>query len=162
MKETKSEVLCLDCYCQQIIPSDCYFNTNYVSTTIKTQKEMLKELVDSGWVVNTNKISIIDTLDLYDALIANRSMSRFEENVKMVRFPLYEPNQLDNVIDGVQEINLFHGGIFIGDNAITIDMVIDIVKMLSSYVIFDGRKYVNFQDTMFMAIPAIIVDLAYY
>ena len=119
-------------------------------------------MVDSGWVVNTNQISIIDTLDLYDVLIANRFMSRFEENVKKVRFPLYKTNQLDNMIDFVQEINLFHGGSFIGDNAITIDMVIDIVNMLSSYVIFNGKKYVDFQDTLFMTIPAMIVDLAYY
>ena len=46
MKEINSKVLCLDCYYQQISPSDCYLDTNEVSTSIKTQKQMLKELVD--------------------------------------------------------------------------------------------------------------------
>ena len=72
MKEINSKVLCLDCYCQQISPSDFYLNTNEVSASIKTQEKMLKELVDSGRVLNSSQISIIDTLDLYDALIANK------------------------------------------------------------------------------------------
>ena len=69
---------------------------------------MRAQLRDSGWVVNEYMITNIETLDLYDSLVANKSIDRFAGSANTVLFPLYPPSQTDEVFDVVTEIRLCH------------------------------------------------------
>lgn len=75
----------------------------------------------------------------------------------MVRFPLYSPNECDNAYSIVKERNLHHDDSFIGD-----DTIVEMIDLLSVYVYFNGKKYVDFSDIIFVSIPANIVEFAYY
>ena len=61
---------------------------------------------DSGWFVNESMITNMETLDLYDSLVANKSVDRFAGSANTVLFPLYPPSQTDEVSNVMMEIRL--------------------------------------------------------
>ena len=79
-KHNNGRVVCLDCYCQQLDDSvDCIDKDNLIGD-FKIQNEMKEILRDKGWVVNEQKITSIEVLDLYESLITQKNIKRFEEN----------------------------------------------------------------------------------
>ena len=128
---------------------------------VKTHKGMLAELRDSGCNVNLGGITHIETINLYDLLVANKSMTQFEDNVNLVKFPIHKPDQYDTVFELVKYIDLNHRSSFISANTIDMDTGIDIIDFLSTYIYFDKHKYINYEYDTFMAVPSNIVNFAY-
>ena len=62
----------------------------------------------------------------------------------------------------VKNIQMHHGASSIGDDGIDLDIVADMIDLLSDFVYFDGRKYVDYEDNICMAVPAMIVYFAFH
>lgn len=92
-KFNNGTVLCLDCYRQQLDDSIPSLDRINLLGPIKIQQEMWAQLRDSGWVVNKSMITNMETLDLYDSLVADKSVDRFARSANTVLFPLYPPSQ---------------------------------------------------------------------
>ena len=92
-KNNKEKVTRLNCYFKQLHSS--VDNKDLVS--IIKMKEMIQELKESGWIINVGTIIKVETMDLYESLVAKKSFSWFEDNVPLVRFPLNSPNECGNV-----------------------------------------------------------------
>ena len=85
-------------------------------------------------MINVGNITKVKTVDLYESLVATKSFSWFEDEVQLVRFYLYRPNECDNVHSVVKEIDLHHGASFIGDDTIDMDTIAEMIDLLSDYV----------------------------
>ena len=82
--------------------------------------------------------------------------------MSQVKYPLYKPKELSDKINILRQVNLSYGGSFLSDNTIDMDLVIDILQLLASYVHFDGQKNVGFDDDLFLAVPSNIVQYAFH
>lgn len=73
---------------------------------------------------------------------------------------MHNPNSMDNIIKVVTEINLNSGSFFIADKDVELNMRVDILNIIATYTDFGGKKYVDFDDDLFMAVPRNIVEFA--
>ena len=158
--DNNGRVVCLDCYYQQLDDSVEFFENDNIMGDFKTHNKMKEILRDKGWVVNEQKISNIEMLDLYESLITQKSIDRFKDNAQLVRFPMHNPNSMNDIIEVVIEINFNNGGSFIADKDMELNMIVDIINIIATYVNFGGNKYVNFDDDLFMAVPKNIIEFA--
>ena len=159
-KDNNGRVVCLDYYCQQLDDSvNCIEKDNLIGN-FKTHNEMKEILRDKGCVVNEQKISNIEMLDLYESLITKKSIDRFEDNVQLVKLSMHDPNSMDDIIEVVTEINLNNGSSFIADKDMELNMRVGIINIIVIYVDFGGKKYVEFEDDLFMAVPKNIIEFA--
>jgi len=161
-KHNKGDVICLDRYCKQLDDSINSVDKAHLLGPIKTQEDMQAELRESGWVINDKKVTNMETLDVYDSLVANKSVDRFTSHAEKVLFPIYPPSQIDQVLEVVKDMRLCHGASFLADPSIDYNTIANVVVLLSTYVTFDRIKHVDYQDNMFMLVPANIVEFAYH
>ena len=113
---------------------------------------MIAELKKSGCNINLGGITHIKTINLYNSLVTNKMMYRFDNNEKVVRFVLHKMSEQENIIKVMKEINLNHEEFFISPNTIDMDTVTKRIALLSTYVYFDRHKHVYYGDDVFIVV----------
>ena len=61
------------------------------------------------------------------------------------------------------KFNMIHNKTsFIGNVCVGLNIVLFMIHLLSEFVHFGGRKYVDYEGNIFIAVPEMIVDFAFH
>ena len=75
---------------------------------------------------------------------------------------MYTPDEGHKVFKVIKDIRLVHGAAFIGDVETKLETLVNMLHLLSAFVYFDGNQSVDYKDSVFMSLPAMLIKFAYH